>query len=475
MSALSIARLRRAGALLLWGLLFAAAGCDDTNADLIVYGDWVLPMDSAGSEIQDGAVVLAGDTIVAIGTRASIDARWRAPRTIDGTNRVVLPGLINGHTHAAMTLLRGVADDLELMEWLGDYIFPLEGSLVSPDFVRVGTQLACLEMIRGGTTTFVDMYFHPDEAAQVVEQCGLRALMAPSSIDLPSPGFEGWADAFASSVDFAERWRDRHPRITPVLAPHAPYTVSPEHLREVVAEARRLGVRVTTHLAESASETADIASRYGGATPVEHVAGQGLFEVPLIAAHMVHLTPSDIARVAEAGVGVIHNPTSNLKLASGISPVPALLEAGVAVGLGTDGAASNNDLDLWSEMNLAALIHKAQTGDPTAVPSRAALEMATRLGARALGMDDRIGHLAPGMQADLIQVDVSRTDAMPVYDIVSHLVYLLDAADVTTTIVAGQVLMQDRRILSLDQNQLRADARGIAAQVRAQVDDSVAR
>lgn len=447
--------------------LFAVSltACSDTNADLIVYGDWVLPMDSAGTRIADGAVVISGDSIVAVGARSRIDARWRAPRTIEGTNRVVLPGLINGHTHAAMTLLRGVADDLELMTWLEQYIFPLEGQFVSPEFVRVGTELACYEMIRSGTTTFVDMYFHPDEVAAAVESCGLRAVIAPSAIDLRSPGFEGWPDAFAAAVDFAERWTGRHPRITPALAPHAPYTVSPEHLREVAAAASRLGVPVTTHVAESAAETADIAARFDGVTPVQHVADQGLFDVPLTAAHMVHLNSDDIERVAAAGVGVVHNPTSNLKLASGIAPVPALLEAGVAVGLGTDGAASNNDLDLWGEIELAALVHKAATDDPTAVPARIALEMATRRGAEAIHQSGAIGRLEVGMQADLIQVDFSRTDALPLYDVVSQLVYLLDAADVRTTIVAGQVLMQEGRVLSIDQNALRAAVRRLASEI----------
>jgi len=365
-----------------------------------------------------------------------------------------------------MTLFRGMVDDLDLMTWLNAYVFPMEGRFVTPEFVRIGTRLACYEMIRGGTTTFVDMYFFPDEIAQVAIDCGLRAVVGAPHIDYPSPGFAGWDDSFAAAVDFVERWQSRHPRITPAFAPHAPYTVAPEHLALTLAEARRLQAPITMHLAEAPQETTDVQARYGQ-RPLPHVAALGLLDHPLIAAHMVQLDASDIAALVGKPVGSIHNPTSNMKLGAGISPVPALLAAGVAVGLGTDGAASNNDVDLWEEIRMAALLHKAASGDPTALPALTALQLATTSGAAAIGLSDRIGRLVPGLQADLLQIDFSALERQPVYDIVSHLVYVLDSQDVVTTMVAGELLMREGQVLTLDTDALRADVQRVAAAIRA--------
>jgi len=449
-------------------LCFATLGAEQVAGEEVwlVEGDYVLTMTEPDPLLRNGAVAIAGDRIVAIDSRTVLVARYPEARRIPGEGRVVMPGLINGHAHSAMTLFRGMVDDLDLMTWLTEYVFPMEGRFVTPEFVRVGTQLACYEMIRGGTTTFVDMYFYPDDIAQVAIDCGLRAVVGAPAIDFPSPGFTGWDDSFAEAVAFVERWKGRHPRIAPAFAPHAPYTVAPAHLALVLAEAQRLDVPITMHLAEAPAETDDVLARYGR-RPVAHVAAIGMLDHPLIGAHMVQLNDADIAQLRGKPVGPIHNPTSNMKLGAGIAPVPALLAAGIAVGLGTDGAASNNDLDLWEEIRMAALLHKVASGDPTALPAMDALRLATASGARAIGMASSIGRLAPGLQADLIQVSFSDLQRQPVYDIVSHLVYVLDSQDVVTTIVAGQLLLHEGHVLSIDTAQLRADVERLATLIRA--------
>jgi 5-methylthioadenosine/S-adenosylhomocysteine deaminase len=423
-------------------------------------------MDPARPLLEDGAVAVDGGVIVAVGPADELRARYAPRETIAGRDRVVLPGLVNGHTHAAMVLFRGLADDLPLMTWLEDYIFPMEARFVDRDFVRAGVRLACWEMIRGGTTTFVDMYFYPDVAEEVVEACGLRAVLAAPMIDYPSPGFEGWDDSFAAGVAFARARAGGTGRIRPALAPHAPYTVSPEHLRQARAAADELGVPVKVHLAEDRSEVATIEERYG-TTPVRHVSGLGLLDGPVIAAHVVWPDSVEIGILAEAGTGVIHNPTSNLKTAAGVSPVPAMLERGVRVGLGTDGAASNNDLDLWEEVRLAALLHKGVGHDATAMAAPTVLRMATLGGAEAIGLASEIGSLEPGKRADLIQVSLASPRLAPLYDVTSHLVYAADAEDVVTTVVDGRVLMREGSVLSVDGQAAREEALAIAARVRA--------
>ena len=448
------------------GTALLAVPAQSNTADLIAYGDYVLTMQPDTPVIVDGAIAVADDRIIAVGTRASIDARYIATRSLSGNGRILMPGLINGHTHTSMTLFRGMVDDLKLMTWLNDYIFPMEGRFVTPEFVRTGSTLACWEMIRGGTTTFVDMYFYPDEIAGVVDRCGLRAVVAAPHIDYPSPGFSGWDDSFAAAADFVKRWQGKNPRITPAFAPHAPYTVSAEHLQATVEKAAEMNALISMHLAEAPAETEFIRKNFA-TTPVQHVAGLGMYRQQLIAAHMVQLNAEDIALTAKAGVGAIHNPTSNMKLGAGVSPVPAMLKAGVNVGLGTDGAASNNDLDMWEEVRMAALLHKLSNADPTAIPAPTALAMATRIGASAIRLGERIGQLKVGMQADFIQLSVGEVRHLPLYDVASHLVYVLDSTDVQTTVVAGKVLMEDRKVLTIDESKLRADVSKISAEIRA--------
>ncbi|MBL4680004.1 MAG: amidohydrolase [Pseudomonadales bacterium] len=432
------------------------------KADMIVYGDYLVTMNT--DIIYDGAVAVQGNTIVATGTRAEIDQKYSTKKVVPGKDRILMPGLINGHNHSAMVLFRGMADDLNLMEWLTKYIFPMEGQFVDPEFIRIGTRLACWEMIRGGTTTFVDMYFYPDTIAEVVQDCGLRAIIASPSIDFPSPGFKGWEDSFKAAVEFVIRWKDKNERITPAFAPHAPYTVSPFHLKEVADKAKELGVPVSMHIAEAPSEVADIRERYNN-TPVKHVAEQGLFDITLIAAHMVQPNPEEIAMLAEKQVGAIHNPSSNLKLAAGIAPVAEMLKAGVMVGLGTDGAASNNDLDMWEEIHLAALIHKNRVGDPTAMPSLTVLKMATSMGAAAIGLGDSIGVLEVGKLADMIQIDINSPGLTPMYNVISQLVYTVDSDDVITSIVSGKILMEEGIVLTLDADKVRNDALEKSAEI----------
>jgi len=425
------------------------------QADLIVFGDYLVTMDGEQPVIKNGAVVIKENNILAVGARSDILNTYQATEQINGKNRILMPGLINGHTHSAMTLFRGMADDLELMPWLNNFIFPMEGQFVDPDFIKTGTQLACWEMIRGGTTTFVDMYFYPQVIAQQVDDCGLRAIIASPSIDYPSPGFKGWDDSFKAAVEFVKQWQGKNERITPAFAPHAPYTVSPKHIKEVAIKARELNAPVSIHLAESAAELTMIKDRYN-TTPIKHVANLGLLrDITLIGAHMVHPNDEEISLLAKKNIGAIHNPTSNLKLATGISPVVKMLENDVLVGLGTDGAASNNDLDLWEDMRLAALIHKTNVKDPTALPALTALKMATSMGAQAIGMGDITGKLKAGMRADMIQVSLDDLRLAPLYDVISHLVYVVDSNDVVTSIVSGKLLMKNAQVMTIDEKQLR--------------------
>lgn len=442
------------------------------RVDLIMEGEVVVTMDDDRPLIDQGAVAVAAGRIVAIDSQRNLLAAYDAETLLPGDGMVLMPGLVNGHGHTAMVLFRGLADDLPLGDWLQTRIGPAEARFVSGEFVRLGTQLGCWEMIRGGTTTFVDMYFEPDATAGVVEQAGMRALITPGFLDFPHPGFTGWNDSFAAAIDFVERWRGRHPRVTPGFGPHAPYTVSPDHLLDAIEAARRYDVPLTIHLAETEAEVGDIQERYG-VRPIEHLERLGVLEPRLIAAHVVWPDDEEIDLIGRRGVGVIHNPTSNLKLGSGVAPVPQMLTAGVKLGLGTDGAAANNNLDLWEEMRLAALLHKGVARDATVVPAHAAVRMATRGGAEALGMADRIGAITVGHRADLIQVRLTEPRMLPRYDIYSHLAYVLAADDVDTVVVDGQVLMHGRQVLTLDGAAISAEVAKVAEEIRESVPGTV--
>ena len=441
-----------------------AAGNGDA-IDLIVQGDYIVTMDDRLSVIRNGAVAVDEGIIVALGSADQITAEYSATETLPANNRVVLPGLINGHSHAAMTLLRGVADDLELMTWLNDYIFPAEVEFVDAEFVRIGTELACWEMIRGGTTTFVDMYYHPDVIAEVVEACGLRAYVSATVIGQRSPDAEGADDSVSKGLAFIGRWQGRNSRITPIFGPHANYTLNEEQLRATRDAANEAGVPISIHLSESPFEVEYSTQNYG-MTSIEFFDSIGFFDGLTIGAHVVWPTEEEIPVLAEKKVGVIHNPTSNMKIASGISPVTAMLQAGVRVGLGTDGAASNNDLDMWEEMRLAAFLQKVDRMDPTVLPASTVLRMATRGGAEAIGLGDKVGALAVGMRADLIQVSFDDVHFVPTYDVMSHLVYVADEQDVASTVVDGKVLMRNGEVLTVDTERVRRDAKALAARIQ---------
>jgi len=452
-------------------LLGVVAACAaQTPVDLIVEGDHVVTMNGDDPVLEKGAVVIDKGAILAVGPAAEISAKYRAHEKLPGKDRIVLPGLINGHTHAAMTLLRGIADDRELIDWLQNYIFPTEVRFVDPEFVRIGTELACWEMIRGGTTTFVDMYYFPDSVAQVVERCGLRALVASSVIDQKSPDAADAAEGLRRAGEFVRRWKGKNSRVMPIVGAHAMYTVKPEQLKQLRALALELGVPISIHVSESRFEI-DYSQKNFGKTPIQHLEALGFFAGPTIAAHVVWPTEEDIPILVRRHVGVIHNPSSNMKISSGTAPVTAMLKAGVTVGLGTDGAATNNDLDMWEEMRLAAFLQKVSTMDPKVVPAATALRMATAGGAEAIGLGDKIGSLTPGRRADLIQVSLADPHFTPLYDVISHLVYVAHEQDVASMVVEGKVLMRDGKVLTVDTARVRAEANALAAKIKAAVLD----
>jgi len=436
------------------------------TVDLIVEGEYIVTMDENQTVVKSGAVAIKDGLIVALASAADVNAQYSAAEHVAGNNRIIMPGLINGHSHAAMTLLRGVADDLALMDWLNNYIFPAEVQFVDADFVRIGTELACWEMIRGGTTMFVDMYYFPDVIADVVESCGMRAMISATVIDQRSPDAENAADSIGKGLEFIGRWKDRNSRIIPIFGPHANYTLNADQLKATRAAANEVGVSISIHMSESPFELQYSKDTFG-MTSIEFFESIGFLDGPTIAAHVVWPTETEIPILAERGVGVIHNPTSNMKIASGISPVTEMLRAGVLVGLGTDGAASNNDLDMWEEMRLAAFLQKVDRMDPEVMSAQTVLTMATSGGAEAIGLRDQIGALSIGMKADLIQVSFDDVHFVPTYDVISHLVYVADEQDVATVIVDGRVLMRDKVVLTVDTERVAHEARELAKRIQA--------
>ena len=451
-----------------WGIAALAVallgGARQDQVDLIVYNATVVTMDGAGRVLPRGAVAIQGRNIVAVEPAEGIAARYVARDTLDAGGQIVMPGLINTHTHAPMVLYRGLADDLALMEWLQKYIFPAEAKTVSPEFVRAGTRLAALEMIQSGTTTFTDMYYFEEEIARATKAAGLRGVLGQTVIQFPVADAKTPEAALARAETFLKEFTNDE-LIVPALAPHAMYTLEGKTLKAIRAMADRYSAPVLIHLAETADESKTSMQRYKS-SPTRYLESLGFWGPRTVAAHGVWLSAADIAILARRHVGVSHNPESNMKLASGTAKVPALRRAGVAVGLGTDGAASNNDLDMFEAMRQAAFLHKLTTNDPRTLPARAVLGMATLDGARALGMEDQIGSLEAGKRADLIVVSTARARMTPIYDPTSHLVYVARGDDVTTTIVNGKVLMRDRKVLTLDEETVIKEANEYAARVR---------
>ncbi len=429
------------------------------SADVLVVGGIVVTMDAARTVLPEGALAIRDGAIVAVGPRDDVTAAWQAPTVVDAGGDLVIPGLIDGHTHVAMTLFRGLADDLPLHTWLERHVWPAERQFIHPDTVRAGSRLGIAELLRGGVTTLCDMYFFAEDVAAVADELGIRGVLAQAFFDVTGPQGLDADGNVAYATDFAARWRG-HPRIVPALGPHAPYTVSPDLYRRLHGLAERLDLPLVTHLAETRDERRDL-----GRSPVAHLDALGVLDRRLVAAHCVWVDAADVDLLARAEVGVIHNPRSNLKLASGVAPIPDLLQAGVRVGLGTDGAASNNELDPWAELQLAALLHKGVRLDPLAVPAPAAFEMATIGGARALGLDDRIGSLEPGKRADVVVIELDENNLVPLYDAVSHLAYAVEAADVRTVLVEGRIVVQDRRLVTADEAEIRREVRALATSI----------
>ena len=447
---------------------FAAPQPGRRPVSLVVTGGTVVTVDGARRVLSPGAIAIDGRDIVAVDTPEALAARFAPRESIDATGHVVLPGLVNTHTHAPMVLYRGLADDLALMEWLQKYIFPAEAKTVTPEFVRAGTRLAVLEMIQSGTTTFADMYYFEEEIAAVTSAAGLRGVLGQTIIQFPVPDAKTPAEGIARATAFIRKFAGDE-LIVPALAPHAMYTLDAKTLKAVRALADREGAPVLIHLAETADE-ARTSARQHHKSPTQYLESLAFWGPRTIAAHGVWLSAADIAILARRRVGVSHNPESNMKLASGSARVVAMRAAGVAVGLGTDGAASNNDLDMFEAMRQAAFLAKLQTMDPRSIPARTALEMATIGGARVLGMESQIGSLEPGKRADMIVVSVDAPRQTPLYDPLSHLVYATRGDDVRTTIVNGRVLMRDRKVLTLSEDDVLAEARALAARVKAAVE-----
>jgi 5-methylthioadenosine/S-adenosylhomocysteine deaminase len=417
--------------------------------DLLIRNGTILTMNPQNSVFEKGLLGITADTIVYVGKGDK--KGFHAKKVIDANGGIILPGLINGHTHAAMSLYRGIADDLPLMEWLNNYIFPLE-SKTNADFVYAGSLLACAEMIMSGTTTFSDMYIFEEEAARAAKAAGMRCVVGEVLYDFDSPNYGPVADGIRYTENLIERWQN-DPLVSVAVEPHALFTCSPDLLQAANNLAIEYQVPLITHLAETESESIQIQEKYGK-SPVQHLLSLDILGSHLIAAHCVQLNGDDIGILAENGVKVIHNPESNMKLASGIAPVPEMLSRGITVGLGTDGPASNNDLDLFGEMSTAAKIHKLKTGDTTVMDAVTVLRMATIEGAKALGIGDITGSLEKGKKGDIIIVDMNKPHLVPVYNPYSHLVYSARGSDVSHTIINGRPVMAERRILTMEVDEL---------------------
>jgi 5-methylthioadenosine/S-adenosylhomocysteine deaminase len=434
------------------------------EVSLVIANGIVITVDGSRRILNPGSVAINGTQIVAIDTPAAIAARYRTADTIDASGKVVMPGLINTHTHAAMVMFRGLGNDLALMDWLQKYIFPAEARTVSPEFVRVGTRLALLEMIQSGTTTYADMYYFEEEVARVTKAAGVRGVLGQTIIEFPVPDAKTPADALRRTEAFAKEFA-QDDLITPSIAPHAVYTLDAPTLTAASNLAKKYGLPIQIHLAETSAENGLSQDRHQ-LRPVALLDSLKFWAPITIGAHGVWITPDEIAVLKQRNVGISNNPESNMKLASGTAPVVAYRQAGVNVGLGTDGAASNNDLDMFEAMRQAAFQQKLVAMDPRVISAPEALEMATMGGARVLGQQSRIGSLEAGKRADLIVVGMSRARQTPLFDPVSQVVYVSRGDDVEATVVNGKVLMRDRKVLTLDEAAVLRDARAAADLVR---------
>ncbi len=438
------------------------------TCDLLLTNAIVLTMDEDLHQHDPGAVAIQGDQILAVGPSAYIDGEYEAAETIDCGGKVLMPGLINAHTHVPMTLLRGLADDLRLDVWLLGYMMPVEREFVSPEFVHLGTSIACVELIRSGVTCFADMYYFEEYVARATSEAGMRAVCSQTVLKFPSPDAASYEDSLAEAREFIQRWKG-HPLIVPSVAPHAPYTCTEEILNATAKLAAEFDVPLHTHLAETALEVENSRAEHGMPV-VPYVKKHHLFDAKVLAAHCVHVDEGEMHTLLHNKAGVAHNPSSNLKLASGFAPVTKMMELGLNVGIGTDGPASNNDLDMFEEIRLAAFIAKASSGDPTVIPAEIALTMATRLGAKALHIGDITGSLEAGKRADLILVAVDPLHNSPRFrrdpnGIYAQIVYAAKSTDVSDVMVNGKWLMRERSLTTLDEVELLEKADEYARQI----------
>jgi 5-methylthioadenosine/S-adenosylhomocysteine deaminase len=427
------------------------------RVDYIICGDYVLPMTEGLAVIEEGAVAVKDKKIVAVEKAEELLKQYSSPKIVEGRNKAVLPGLINTHTHAAMVYFRGIADDLPLTDWLNNHIWPAENRWLSPEFISDAVELACVEMLRGGITTYNDMYFFEDAAGEACKRVGMRAVLGSGILDFPSVSAKGVDEYLANAEAFVRNWKGDE-LITPCIAPHALYTCCPDTLMRSKAMAERLGVPLHIHLAETQWEVEEIKLRYK-MRPVEHLAKLGFLDESVLAAHCVWLEDNEIELLAKHRVGVAHCIESNLKLASGFAPVATMLSAGVRVTFGTDGAASNNDLNILSEMSTAAKVHKALSNNPTVLDARTIVLMATRWGAEAIGLGKTAGSLEKGKVADIISIDLAKPHLTPIYNVYSHIVYAAMASDVDTVMVNGNVVVRNGRLAAVDEEAVLNKAR----------------
>lgn len=428
------------------------------HIDYIIMADYLLTMEGSLPVIKDGAAAVSGSNILDVGTYSDLSKKYTANKTTDGKNKVVFPGLINTHTHAAMVYFRGLADDLPLQEWLEKHIWPNEMKWLASEFVDDAVGLACLEMLKAGVTTYADMYFFEDTAGKKLEKIGMRGVLGSGVIDFPWKGVADSADDyFKNAENFIKNWRGSE-LVTPCIAPHATYTCGPDNYKRAKEMAEKYDVPLHTHLAETQFEVAECQKRYSK-TPVEYLNDIGFLSERVFAAHCIWLTDKEIEILAKKKVGVCHCIESNLKLASGFAPVPKMLKAGVKVAFGTDGAASNNDLSILGELSTAAKVHKAVSNDPTVLDSKTALLMATRYGAEILGLGDKTGSLKPGKKADLVIANLTKPHLTPIYDIYSHIAYCMRPSDIETVMVNGKIVVEDRRMATMDEEKVLSKAR----------------
>ncbi|MFP4667886.1 MAG: amidohydrolase [Desulfobacterales bacterium] len=432
------------------------------SQDLLIVNGTVVTMDEAGSVIENGAVAVSGDAIESVGPSEKVNPK-NAARIIDAKGGIIMPGLINTHTHASMTCFRGLADDMELMTWLNDYIFPAEAKLTS-DRVYTGALLACAEMMLSGTTCFSDMYIFEDSVAEAADKVGMRAVVGEVLYDFDSPNYGPIEKGFEYTEYLVEKWK-KHPLVNIAIEPHSPYLCAPDLLKRAADISERQNIPMIVHVAETWKEVETTKQRYG-MSPIAHLSDIGVLSPRLVACHCVALEKNDIRLLADQNVKVSHNPESNMKLASGIAPVPEMLGAGVCVGLGTDGPTSNNNLDMFMEMDAAAKIHKAATLDPTVMEAEKVLRMATIDAARTLGLEEKIGSLEPDKKADIIVIDTQKPHLTPMYNVYSHLVYSASGSDVTNVIINGLPVMTERQLTMFDLNSTMENMQSIAEEVR---------